>query len=87
MSPCIGLKDCGIARRCILFLGTEFERGSMVLGDPFVWPPLKRSRGRLIISILRSAESTTIWLGAFRSVSKSRIARSLRDATALASSR
>ena len=44
MSPCIGLKDCGIARRCKLFLGTEFERGAMVLEDPFVWPPMERRR-------------------------------------------
>lgn len=40
MSPWIGPKDCGIARRCILFLGTEFERGAIVLEYPFVWPPL-----------------------------------------------
>src|SRR6267142_2654873 len=40
--PAIGHKDCGIARRCILFLGTELERGAMVLGDPFVWPPMER---------------------------------------------
>ena len=38
--PAIGHKDCGIARRCILFLGTELERGAMVLEDPFVWPPM-----------------------------------------------
>src|SRR5712664_2723574 len=40
--PAIGHKDCGIARRCILFLGTELERGAMVLEDPFVWPPMER---------------------------------------------
>jgi hypothetical protein len=44
MSPCIGLKDCGIARRCKLFSGTEFERGAMVLEDPLVWPPLEHRR-------------------------------------------
>ena len=44
MSPCIGPKDCGIARRCKLFLGTELERGAMVLEDPFVWPPMERRR-------------------------------------------
>ena len=40
--PAIGHKDCGIARRCILFLGTELERGAMVLEDPSVWPPMER---------------------------------------------
>src|SRR6266851_8393502 len=44
MSPCIGPKDCGIARRCKLFLGTEFERGALVLEDPSVWPPLECPR-------------------------------------------
>jgi len=44
MSPCIGPKDCGIAPRCKLVLGTEFERGAMVLEDPFVWPPLECPR-------------------------------------------
>jgi hypothetical protein len=38
MSPAIGHKDCGIARRCKLFLGVELERGAIVLEDPFVWP-------------------------------------------------
>ena len=37
-------KDCGIARRCKLFLGTELERGARVLGDLFVWPPMERRR-------------------------------------------
>ena len=46
MSPCIGPKDCGIARRCKLVLGTEFERGAMVLEDPFVWPPLREHNAR-----------------------------------------
>jgi hypothetical protein len=40
--PHIGPKDCGIARRCKLFLGTEFERGAIVLEYPFVWPPMER---------------------------------------------
>ena len=44
-------------------------------------------RRRLIISIRRRAESTTIWLGAFRSVSKSGKARSIWGASVLASSR
>src|SRR5882724_1193163 len=35
-------EDCEIARCCKLFLGTELERGAMVLGDPFVWPPMER---------------------------------------------
>ncbi len=37
-------KDCGIARRCKLFLGPELERGAMVQGDLFVWPPMERRR-------------------------------------------
>jgi hypothetical protein len=37
-------QDCGIARRCKLFLGTELERGARVLEDPFVWPPMERRR-------------------------------------------
>jgi hypothetical protein len=37
-------KDCGIARRCKLFLGTELERGALVQEDPFVWPPGERRR-------------------------------------------
>jgi len=32
-------QDCGIARRCKLFLGAELEQGAMVLEDPFLWPP------------------------------------------------
>ena len=40
----IGAKDYGMARRCILFQGTEFERGAMVLEDPFVWPHLEFPR-------------------------------------------
>jgi hypothetical protein len=35
-------QDCGIARRCKLFLGTELERGALVQEDPFVWPPIER---------------------------------------------
>jgi hypothetical protein len=42
--PRIGPKDCGITRRCKLFLGTELERGTMVLEDPFVWPLMERLR-------------------------------------------
>jgi len=38
MSPTHWSKDCGIARRCKLFVGTELERGAMVLEDPFLWP-------------------------------------------------
>src|SRR6266481_6951484 len=37
-------QDCGIARRCKLFLGTEFERCAMVLEDPSVWPLVERRR-------------------------------------------
>jgi hypothetical protein len=37
-------KDCGIAGRCKLFLGTELERGALVQEDPFVWPPMERRR-------------------------------------------
>jgi hypothetical protein len=44
MSPRICSQDCGIARRCKLFIGTELERGAMVLEDPFVWPPIERLR-------------------------------------------
>ncbi len=42
--PHIGPKDCGIARRCKLFLGTEFERGAIVLEYPFVWPHMECPR-------------------------------------------
>ena len=44
MSPCIGLKDCGIARRCKLFLGTELGRGTLVQVDLFVWAPMEFRR-------------------------------------------
>src|SRR5713226_10178580 len=37
-------KDCGIARRCKLFLGTELGRGAKVQGYLFVWPPMERRR-------------------------------------------
>ncbi len=37
-------QDCGIARRCKLFLGTELGRGALVLEDPFVWPSMERRR-------------------------------------------
>jgi hypothetical protein len=39
MSPCIGSKDCGIERRCKLFLGTELERDALVQEALFVGPP------------------------------------------------
>ncbi len=42
--PRISPKDCGITRRRKLFLGTEFERGAIVLEYPFVWPPMERPR-------------------------------------------
>jgi len=32
-------KDCGITRRCKLFLGAEFERGAMVQENLLVGPP------------------------------------------------
>ena len=35
-------QDCGIARRCILFLGTELGRGPLVQEDPFVWAQRRR---------------------------------------------
>ena len=35
-------KDCGIARRCKLFLGAELERGTMVQEDLSVRPPVER---------------------------------------------
>jgi hypothetical protein len=44
MSPRIWFQDCGIARRCKLFLGTDLERGAPVLEAPFVWPPMERRR-------------------------------------------
>jgi len=37
-------QDCGIARRCKLFLGTELGRGALVQEDPFVWAPMERRR-------------------------------------------
>jgi hypothetical protein len=39
-------QHCGIARRCKLFLGTELERGAMVLEAPFVWPSWNAQRIR-----------------------------------------
>ncbi|SRR6266852_3153894 len=114
MSPCIGPKDCGIARRCKLVLGTEFERGAIVQEYLCVGPPMERRREFAAanlqaesylerehnarwtalgvahatrgISTRRSAESTAIWLGAFRSVSKSWKAKNLSDTTAAATS-
>jgi hypothetical protein len=37
-------QDCGIKRRCKLFLRTELERGALVQEDPFVWPTIERRR-------------------------------------------
>jgi len=51
--PAIGHKDCGIARRCILFLGTELERGAMVLEGLFVGPPIER-RGEFAAANLQA---------------------------------
>ena len=45
MTPAIGHKDCGIARRCKLFLGAELERAAMVQEDLFVGPLMERKRG------------------------------------------
>jgi hypothetical protein len=42
--PRIGPKDCGITRRRKLFLGTEFERGTMVQEYLCVGPPMERPR-------------------------------------------
>jgi hypothetical protein len=42
MPPTHWCKDCGIARRCKLFLGAELERGARVQEDPSVWPPMER---------------------------------------------
>ena len=39
--PGIGPQDCGIARRCILVLGTELERCALVQEDPSVWAPME----------------------------------------------
>src|SRR5713226_2586266 len=44
MSPRDWSQDCGIARRCKLFLGTELERGALVQEGLFVWPPMERRR-------------------------------------------
>ena len=44
MFPRICQQDCGIARRCKLYLGTELERCAMVLEDPSVWPTVERCR-------------------------------------------
>jgi hypothetical protein len=41
-------KDCGIARRCKLFLGRELERGARVQGDLFVGPPMERRNPEVI---------------------------------------
>ena len=42
MSPAMGYKDRGIARRCKLYLGVELDRGAMVQEDLFVGPPMER---------------------------------------------
>jgi hypothetical protein len=55
-------KDCGIARRCKLFLGPELERGTMVQGDLFVWPPMEpeeSSQRQTCKLSLTLSESTT----------------------------
>ena len=55
-------QDCGIARRCKLFLGTELGRGALVLEDPFVWPPMERrknSQRQTCKLSLTLSESTT----------------------------
>jgi len=38
-------QDCGIARRCKLFRGTEFERGALVQEDLLLVPPMERTSG------------------------------------------
>jgi len=35
-------QDCGIARRCKLFVGTELERAWWYWTALFVWPPMER---------------------------------------------
>jgi hypothetical protein len=37
-------QDCGIARRCKLFLGAELEQGARIQDDLFVGPPMERRR-------------------------------------------
>src|SRR6266705_1413483 len=46
-------KDCGIARSCKLFLGTDLERGAPVLEAPVVWPLLER-RGEFAAASLQT---------------------------------
>ena len=38
--PAIGHKDCGLGRRCKLFLGAEFEQDALVQEELFVGPLL-----------------------------------------------
>jgi len=55
-------QDCGIPRRCKLFLGTELGRCAMVLEDPSVWPTIERRRELAAATCklsLTSSESTT----------------------------
>src|SRR6266566_5079370 len=54
-------KDCRIARRCKLFVGTELERGAIVLEDPFVWPwnAAENSQRQACRQSLTLSESTT----------------------------
>ena len=93
--PCIGPKDCRIARRCKVFLGTEFGRWAMVQEDLFGWPPMERKRDFEAANMQAESsrpygqciESTTIWLGTYRGVSKGLEVKGLSDATAPASSR
>ena len=62
MSPTHWCKDCGIAQRCKLFLGTELERGAMVLEAPFVWPSwnaAENSQRQACRHSLTLSESTT----------------------------
>src|SRR5690242_2290651 len=69
MSPTHCGKDCGIARRCKLFLGAELERGARVLGYPFAWPPWnaaenpKRQTRTLSLSLSVSATCDGFCLG------------------------
>jgi len=48
MTPTHCSKDCGIARRCKLFLGADLEQGAMVLENPFLWPPMERRNPEVI---------------------------------------
>src|SRR6266700_570405 len=55
-------KDCGIARSCKLFLGTDLERGAPVLEAPVVWPlwnAAENSQRQVCKQSLTLSESTT----------------------------